>query len=157
MRLLICVLFVVTLASCSSHTPPPPGQVALERKALDRLRDEYVAAFNAADADRVAGIYAADATVMPPNEPPLNGRTAIRDWFKAGFDQFTMKASLSSQEFALMGTEWAFDRGTYTLTLTPKAGGNSMQEEYKYLTLLHKERDGWKAKRDIYNSSKPTP
>ena len=153
MRLLICILFTLTLAGCSSKTGTQ--SVDVERNSLENLRDEYVAAFNAADANRVASIYAIDATVMPPGEPSLNGRAAIREWFKAGFDQFTMKASLSSQEFVLMGTEWAFDRGTYKLTLTPKTGGNSVQQEYKYVTLLHKESDGWKAKRDIYNNSKP--
>ena len=121
MRLLIaCILLVSILAGCSSQqrsSATAPSNVEAERAALDRLRDDYVAAFNASDAERVANIYALDAIVMPPNEPPLNGRAAIRDWFKGGFDQFTMKAALTSQEFRFMGAEWAFDRGTYTLTL----------------------------------------
>jgi ketosteroid isomerase-like protein len=66
-----------------------------------------------------------------------------------------MKATLTSQEFTFIGSDWVYDRGTYAITATPKARGYPMTQEYKYLTLLHREPDGWKAKRDIYNSSKP--
>jgi ketosteroid isomerase-like protein len=83
------------------------------------------------------------------------GRAAIQQYFKGGFDQVTTKATLTSEQFTFMGTDWAYDRGTYAITTTPKAGGNPTTQQYRYLTLLHREPDGWKMKRDTYNSGKP--
>ena len=150
------ILFASLAASCASpRSAAEPPLAAAERTALNQLRDDFATAFNAGDAARVASIYAGDAVLMPPNEPAVAGREAIQAWFKAGFDQYDMKATLSSQEFAVLGPEWAFDRGAYTMTLVPRAGGKAIEASYKYLTLLHKEAAGWKAKRDIYNSNAP--
>ena len=151
-------LLICALAACSSRTQgpsPPVSNEDADRAALSTLRADYTAAFNTGDAVGVANIYATDATLMPPGEPAVAGRAAIQEYFKSGFAQYTMKASLESQEFNLVGADWAFDRGTYTLTIKPKAGGDAITQENKYITLLHREADGWKAKRDIYNSNKP--
>src|SRR4029077_13301548 len=149
--LLIASLLVYSSAFLVAAQPDKPDP---DRVSMDRLRDDYVSAFNAGDANRVSNIYASDAIIMPANEPIVNGRAAIREWFRKAFEQYSMKVSLSSAELVILGKEWAFDRGTYKMTITPKTGGAPAEEEYKYLTLLHKESDGWKAKRDIYNNSK---
>ena len=62
---------------------------------------------------------------MPAGEPVVEGRAAIQQYFKAGFDQFTIKASLTSQEFAFIGADWGYDRGKYVWIVTPKAGRKS--------------------------------
>ncbi len=159
MRLLVVSgLLLWALAACSSQSQAPatsPNDRQADRAALNQLRAEAAAALSSGNAQAVGNFYAVDATVMPPGEPAVDGRAAIQAYFKAIFDQFTVKATLTSQEFTFVGPDWAFDRGVYTMTTTPKAGGNSTSEENKYITLLHREPDGWKAKRDIYNSNKP--
>ncbi len=158
MRLRVVLgLVLCALAACSPGSQGTGGaahDADVDRAALNKIRADFATAYSSENAEAVAEFYATDATLMPPGEPAVSGRTAIHDWFKAGFDQFDMKATLASQEFTLMGPDWAFDRGTYTVTMTPKGGGNSTTEESKYITLLHREADGWKVKRDIYNSNK---
>lgn len=152
------VLVSCALAACSTAGQAPTGSARnqeADRAALANLRARYAAAFNAADAPAVATVYATDAVLMPPGEPALSGRAAVENWFRTGFDQYTMKADLASDEFVFLGSDWALDRGKYLLTLTRKSGGASTTTEYKYLTLLHREPDGWKAKRDIYNGNQP--
>ena len=41
--------------------------------------------------------------------------------------------------------DWAFDRGQFTMTLTPKAGPADVTEHGKYLVLLQKQADGMEA------------
>ena len=158
MRLrIVAVVLLCALTACSSQGQAPTASAnnpEADRAALNKLRADFATAFSSGNAEAVAEIYATDATLMPPGEPAVNGRASIREYFKAGFQQLTMTATLASQEFALVGPDWAFDRGTYTITTTPKSGGSSTTEEYKYITLLHREQDGWRAKRDIYNSNK---
>jgi uncharacterized protein (TIGR02246 family) len=156
MRLPIALgLVICASAACTQGPPTPVANVEADRAALNKLRAEYPAAFNSGDAEAMANVYAIDATLMPPGEQAVTGRTAIQEYFKSQLAQFTIKAALESQEFSVVGPDWAFDRGTYTLTITPKAGGDAITQENKYITLLHREPDGWKAKRDIYNSNKP--
>jgi uncharacterized protein (TIGR02246 family) len=134
----------------------PTGSAEKDRIALDKLRANFAVAFNAKDPAGVANLYSPDAVLMPSGESAVEGRAAIQRYLKAGFDQFTIKASLTtSQEFTLMGADWGYDRGKYAWIITPKAGGNPSAVEYNYLTLVHREPDGWKVKRDIYTSTKP--
>jgi len=52
-------------------------------KAMEAAVHEYVAAFEAGSADRVAALYAADATVEDPVGSPLHhGREAIRAFYE---------------------------------------------------------------------------
>jgi len=156
--LLLLTVCTLNLTACSlSPRGPvdPTGSAEKDRIALDKLRTDFAAAFNANDAAGVANLYSSDAVLMPEGESTVAGRAAIQQYFKDGFNQLTMKATLNSQECTFIGSDWAYDRGAYAITVTPKAGGNPMTQEYKYLTLLHREPDGWKAKRDIYNSNKP--
>jgi len=157
MRLTICCI-ALALTACSSGLPgqvDPKGGTEKDRVALDKLRADFAVAFNAKDPAGVANLYSADAVLMPSGESAVEGRAAIQQYFKAGFDQFTIKASLTSQEFAFMGADWGYDRGKYVWIITPKAGGSPTTVEYNYLTLVHREPDGWKVKRDIYTSPKP--
>jgi ketosteroid isomerase-like protein len=53
--------------------------------------------------------------------------------------------------------DWAYDRGNYTLTVTPKPG-KPMEESGKYLAVCKRQPDGsWKISRLIYNSNNPPP
>ena len=54
--------------------------------------------------------------------------------------------------------EWAFERGTYTVTFTPKGTMLTVQDVGKYLTIYQRQADGaWKMARDIWNSNTPLP
>ncbi len=50
----------------------------------------WVEAFNRADADALADLYADDAVNHQVAEEPVQGRTAIRQMFAAGFSSATM-------------------------------------------------------------------
>ncbi|MEE8586821.1 MAG: hypothetical protein V3T83_18425 [Acidobacteriota bacterium] len=69
-----------------------------------------------------------------------------------------MKIAAEGLEVEVAG-DWAFDRGTYTITLTPKAGGEPVfEDEAKYLTITKRQPDGsWKIYRTISNSDRPLP
>ncbi len=156
MKLAVCCL-VLVWAGCSSHQQPAASASDTEkdRLALAKLHADFVAAYSANDAAAIANLYSADAVLTPEGDPTSVGRAAIQQYFKSGFEQVTMKATLTSQEFSFMGADWAYERGTYAITTTPKTGGNPSTQEYRYLTLVHREPDGWKVKRDTYNVGKP--
>jgi ketosteroid isomerase-like protein len=51
----------------------------------------------------------------------------------------------------------AYDRGTYSMTITPP-GAAAIEDRGKYLTIYRKQADGsWKVLRVMYNSDLPLP
>ena len=68
-----------------------------------------------------------------------------------------MQFALAVDEVRVLG-EWAFERGEYTISLNPSAGGPAMQDNGKYVTIYQrKPADTWRMARDIWNSSNPPP
>ena len=124
---------------------------------IDRLRDVHVAAVNDGDADRWAACFTGDAVQMPPHFAANAGKAAIQGWSKGFLSMFACRFSLSVEEVQAAG-EWAFERGRYEITLTPRAGGESMDDHGKYITIYRRQSDGsWKIARDIWNSSQSLP
>jgi len=125
--------------------------------AIDRVRDTHVAALNAGDAHGWAALFTDDGVQMPPNMPANTGRTAIEGWSTGFLGMFAVRFALSVDEVRILG-EWAFERGTYTITLNPKPEGPTMQDAGKYITIYRKHPGaGWRMARDIWNSSNPPP
>lgn len=73
----------------------------MEPKELAR---HWVDAFNRADADALAALYAEDATNHQVAEQPVVGRQAIREMFAAGFRNATM---ICIVENLFQDGEWA--------------------------------------------------
>ncbi|HEV2113047.1 MAG TPA: nuclear transport factor 2 family protein [Terriglobales bacterium] len=78
-----------------------------------QLVERWVEAFNRADADALAELYAADATNHQVAENPVTGRQAIRQMFKAGFESAEMHCMVENLfedgEWAIL--EWRDPKG----------------------------------------------
>jgi uncharacterized protein (TIGR02246 family) len=127
----------------------------VDLKAIDVVRDAHVAALNAGDAQAWVAQFTDDAVQMPPNAPPNVGAANIASWSQAFLDHFRVRFALAVDEVRVSG-EWGFERGTYTIGLTAKAGGPAMQEIGKYLTVYQRNPGNtWRMARDIWNSNSP--
>jgi uncharacterized protein (TIGR02246 family) len=126
--------------------------------ALERTRDAHVAALNTDDPDAWVACFAPDAAQMPPNEPANVGIEDIRAWSRGMLAAFRAEFSLDVDEVEFAGDDWAFERGTYTIALTSKAGGGSIRDTGKYVTIYARQTDdSWLVARDIWNSNNPGP
>jgi uncharacterized protein (TIGR02246 family) len=129
------------------------NQAALE--AINNVRAAHIAALNEGDVDAWVAAFTEDGVQMPPNAPANLGRESIRAWSQAFLAPFRVEFTLAVDEVQVAG-DWAFERGTYTITLTPKAGGEPMQDIGKYLTVYQRQPSGvWGMARDIWNSNNP--
>ena len=130
--------------------------VANQLEAIDRTRDEHVAALNANDADAWVRCFTADGVQMPPNDAVNIGVENIRAWSKGMLSAFRVEFSLDAEEVELAGERWAFERGGYTIALSPAAGGAPLRDSGKYVTIYERQADGsWLMARDIWNSDQP--
>ena len=88
-----------------------------------------------------------------PNAPANIGKEAIDAWSQGFLGHFRVQFALDVDEVRILD-DWAFERGGYSIALDPKAGGDSMTESGKYITLYKREPAGtWRMARDIWNSS----
>ena len=93
-----------------------------------------------------------------PISRPTSAETTSGPGPAAFLGAFDAKFSLAPEEVQIAGSDWAFERGTYEITLTPKAGGQPMQDAGKYITVYRRQPDDiWAMARDIWNSSNPLP
>jgi uncharacterized protein (TIGR02246 family) len=75
---LVCAGVSAASAQVVVRTDPVPGPAGASD--IVRLRDTYVAAFNAGDAPALAALYAEDAVLVPGDGVSLRGRAAIAEY-----------------------------------------------------------------------------
>jgi len=81
----------------------------------------------------------------------------MRTWTQGLFGQFTAEETVTTEEIQVAGG-WAFLRGTYTATMTPKEEGDPQEETGKCVHVVQRQPDGsWKNMRVIWNSDQPAP
>ncbi|MFQ5962467.1 MAG: YybH family protein [Candidatus Methylomirabilales bacterium] len=173
------VVVVVVFAGCTPAEEQPGAMTAettsteADVEAVHRVRETHDAAVNAGDLEAYLAVFAEDAVLMPPNEPPVLGKEATRAWGQGLFSQFSFEETMSSEEVVVAG-DWGFDRGTYTIRPTPKVGGEAAEgtpieqpeigreldyaQTGKYLWILKRQGDGsWKTARAMWSSNHPPP
>lgn len=130
---------------------------AADLQAIDKVRDDHVGALNAGNADLWVEQFADDGVQMPPNAPANLGKENISRWSGGLLANFRIRFGLEVGEVRVLGG-WAFERGDYAITLDPAAGGPSIRDEGKYVTIYRKGAgERWQMARDIWNSDNPLP
>jgi len=134
-----------------------PESIGTDLAAISRLRDGHIAALNSGNPDAWADAFTDDGVQMPPNAPANVGKDMVRSWNRGFLTLFQTEFSLSVDEIQVVA-DWAFERGTYHITLNPRAGGDAIRDVGKYITIYHRQSGGnWGIARDIWNSNTPPP
>lgn len=129
-----------------------------ELERIDRARAIHVAALNDGDANAWAACFDTDAVQMPPNQPPNVGTEHIQQWTHGFLAAFRAEFSIVPHDVELAGPDWAFERGSYEISLTPRAGGGSLRDSGKYLTIYRRAPGHeWLMAHDIWNSDHQPP
>jgi uncharacterized protein (TIGR02246 family) len=148
----------VLLGACAQTPPPAPApDPAAEAAAIGKVREAFMAAYNAGDAEAIGKLYTEDAVSQPNHQPNLIGRAAIVASLKGMFERVTVKTQFTSEETRISGNA-ALDRGTYKAEVAPKDGGVPSVVEGRYVVAYVKGADGtWHAAHDIDNAVDDTP
>ncbi len=112
--------------------------------AIKSLFDARIAANNVGDGPAFVALLTDDAIVMRGVDPELIGKDAILSNFQAHHGQFVEEVTGELVEVEVFG-DWAFDRGTVTIKLTPRVGGAPTGLTARFIDLLRRQPDGsWK-------------
>lgn len=127
--------------------------------AVAQVRDAWLAGWKAANVAALMALYAPDAHMMGNHMPTVSGTDAIQKALTDQFSQITPgEATLTSERQEVAG-DMAYDRGTYSFTMTPKApNAKPITDTGRYVVVLRKQADGsWKLVEEFGNSATPLP
>jgi len=142
---------LVATAACTQTPAPPADTSEADAAAIRAAGDQWIAAFNAGDADALAITYADDAVSLPPEGPPVVGREAIVQGLRDMFSQYAATQTATVDEVAVFG-DVAMVRGTWSTRQTPKEGGTEVVRSGKWMELQKRQDDGsWKTWRWMWN------
>jgi len=146
-------VLLVALPLLSACPKGPQAISDADKAALRAVEEKFTEGVLAKNWAAVAGLYAENATFMPPNEAARTGRAAIQAWM-ATFPPITA-FKLTTQEVDGVG-DLAYVRGTYELTVTPPGAPHPVTDHGKFLNVNRRMADGsWAYTNDMFNSDLP--
>jgi ketosteroid isomerase-like protein len=147
MRTMLAGLLGCLVVACGS--PGPQAFLDTDKTAIRASIDSFTAYVVTHRDSMAAAMYTENAAFMPPNQPIVQGRAAIRAWIKAQprISQFTGSAiEINGRE------DLAYVRGTYQLTYL--AGGT---DHGKFVEVRQRDNNRrWLMIADIFNSDAPS-
>jgi uncharacterized protein (TIGR02246 family) len=134
-----------------------PDTRAADEAAIRAAEAQWAKTAGAKDVDGTVAFYSDDARFLPPNEPLITGKKAIRDSWAAMLGMAdTITWEPTKVEVASSG-ELGYVTGAYTLTMKDPKGA-TITDKGKILDVWRKQADGtWKCVADMYSSDLPVP
>ena len=126
-----------------------------DQAALRERTDAFVKAFNAKDVAQVLNIYAENSKFMPPNQPVIRGKDALKTFYDELLAGGATNLKLDIAEVSGAGT-LAYQAGTYEMDLAPTAG-TANHDRGKYLFVARKFNNAWRYEYTVWNSDLPPP
>lgn len=132
-----------------------PAKPASADQAIHQLDADFMQAANAGNAaGLVKAFYSADAVLLPPNRPIVQGRRDIQGFLQGLMEAGLTAIKLETTSVASAG-DLAYGRGRYTLSLNPPDGA-PIEDRGKYVVVYRRQANGsWRAVADIFNSDQP--
>ena len=124
--------------------------------AVARLRTSWIDAYNNKQPEKIAETYTDDAVVLPTIGKPIQGKDAIRDYWKQSIDAGGGNVSVSDTHTESSG-DLAYDTGRYKVT-TKTPDGNTRDVTGSYLITLKRAGKGkWLIAAHASSDDEPPP
>jgi uncharacterized protein (TIGR02246 family) len=124
--------------------------MAQSKATIQKLDDQWAAAFNKGDAAAVAAMYTSDAYVLPSGAPMIHSNSDIQKFWADGMKQFG-DVRCTALDVKPLGRNAAREIGTCTFTTKGEKPENGA---LKYAVVWQKENGQWKLLQDIWNMDK---
>ena len=147
------LLVALVLVGCTNpFKQPETAAQAKDIAAIGQLADDWRAGWIDGDAEFLLSLYADKPVLMPQGKPAVFGKENIRPLYETVLQEVDVTSQTRLMDVEVSG-DWGYFWCTYTLTVTPKAGGESFDVPGKSLFIVERQHDGaWKIARLIDNS-----
>jgi len=134
----------------------PPGELDLSNPdvaAIVQIAKDFSEAIAANDFNRVIDVYSPDVVYMSPGAPDAEGKDAVAQNWRDMLSSYNLRVDVHIVEVKVLG-DYAYDRATFTMSMKPKAGGETQDMGGRVFEVLRKEGGKWKSLRVMVNSDK---
>jgi len=143
------------LSGCAAQARHLPSEAP--DAAIARFNEQYLKAINESNAELFAHLTDDGHIMIAPNRPPTQGKAAITAAMGSVFSSFRIEEAWMPIETVVSG-DLAYQRGTFTVAATPKAGGEPRRTHGNFLRIYRRQPDGsWLMTRDMFSSDQPQP
>ncbi len=148
------VLLLVGIAASAAPVPARADGTSVP-DGPHRAHAAYPQAINGNNLTGLTAIFTQDVVYLPPNEPAVVGRTAVRAWAEASLKAYRIHDHKTELEFAV-AADRAFERYPYRQNDSPVAGGAAVTDTGEGLIVYHDDADGRsRVAPDAWNSDSP--
>ena len=119
--------------------------------AIRSANQNFMDAFKRGDAAGVAALYTRGATLLPPDQPMMNGTDAIQTFWQGAMNMGIKEAKLETLEVEARD-DLAYEVGGYELTMQSQ-GGEGTKATGKYVVVWKNQDGRWRLHVDIWNSN----
>ena len=156
-----CVLCAAVLWPVAglAQSPQSNRRPTLEEDlaAITAFNAKYLKALNDEDIETLASLTTEDHILISSGRAPTVGKAANDAANARVFKQFDIVETWTPVETVVDGN-LAYQRGTFTVDATPRAGGNTTKSSGNFLRIYRRQPNGeWRMTRDMFNSTPATP
>ena len=153
-RIGVALAVAGALAGCATGGTSASSQAA-DEAAITAFNARYLGAINDGDIATLSSLTTDGHIMISPNRTPIVGKQANDEANGRAFKMFDIDETWTPVETVIRG-DLAYQRGTFTVAATPKAGGNTTKSTGTFLRIYRKQPDGqWRMVRDMFNSDQP--
>jgi ketosteroid isomerase-like protein len=97
--------------------------------------------------------YVDDVVLLPPSEPAVVGKGAVRIYWSKAMKQVTTLEGASLFDEIIVFGDWAYARGKYEGRSRLTSDGREFEDRLNFSGLWRRDSDGsWRIARDMWNS-----
>lgn len=149
---IILLSFAFVLFACSTDEKL---DVADDLDSLQSLSKEVEKVWNEGDFEGFMTLIDEEAIFKGPDNSPLVGIEALRDFYHGFFNALTFKVEIKSEEIFVFG-DYAYSLEIWTGSMTPNDGSDPMFFNNTDMALYKRQDDNtWKIWRTLYNTNSP--
>lgn len=154
------IVVVLALAGCAERNDfsgePKTTNEHEDIEAIRKLAADWRSGWLTGDADLLLSLYTDDPVLMPQDQPAVVGKDAIRPLYEAVLKEYNFQSEGVLKEVVVSG-DVGYYWSAYTLTATPKDGGEAIKSTGKTVCIVRRQPEGaWKIARLINNSDGAT-
>lgn len=126
--------------------------------AIRAMTKAWEAAIQAEDVPALVSMCTDDIVVMRPDAPSVKGKQVMEESYRGLFEQFSVRATwpVEGTEEIAVADDWAYQMSEFTVRMTPKTGGEAIEEHGKLIMIFQRQPDGaWKFAREVWNRNSP--
>ncbi len=148
-RALVAVAGIAMALSACTSAPARAPDTATDLAAITAFNARYLKSINDGDIATLSSLTDDDHMMISAGRPPISGKAANDVANGRTFEQYHIDETWTPVE-TMIDRNLAYQRGTFTVAATPKAGGTTRRTQGKFVRIYQRQADGsWRMTRDV--------